>query len=163
MYISSTTPEQLLEGNTMTLHRVDDHTPLLYVSIFQGVHHRTVKQMHFIRWPDFGCPENSNALLAFARDVRIHMPRGGKRQGHQGPILVNCRLEHVHLRYRLAWSNNHRVWRVSSACIRRMFATAQVLSCLLSGTSRYLLTRACAHSWAYASMRSCTCVGMCLQ
>ena len=149
----------------MTFHRVDDddNTPLPYTSIFQGVHHRTVKQMHFIRWPDFGCPENSNALLAFARDVRIHLPRGGKRQGHQGPILVNCRLEHVHLRYGLTWSN-------IIQCVKRMqlphvgiLKITQVLSCLFLCTSQNCLTRACGHSHACPSKRSCTCVRICLQ
>ncbi|KFM66966.1 Phosphotidylinositol phosphatase PTPRQ, partial [Stegodyphus mimosarum] len=44
-----------------------------------------VKQMHFTRWPDFGCPESPDDLINFVRAVRDHLPRV-----RPGPILVHC-------------------------------------------------------------------------
>ncbi|XP_013791926.1 tyrosine-protein phosphatase 10D-like isoform X2 [Limulus polyphemus] len=50
-----------------------------------GNRHRIVKQMHFTRWPDFGCPENTEVMINFVRAVRDHIPRI-----NHGPLVVHC-------------------------------------------------------------------------
>ncbi|CAM1294425.1 PTPRB (predicted) [Pycnogonum litorale] len=50
-----------------------------------GKHDRVVKQLHFTRWPDFGCPEDTGSLLNFVQTVRTHTPHVAG-----GPILVHC-------------------------------------------------------------------------
>ncbi|XP_054716770.1 tyrosine-protein phosphatase 10D-like [Uloborus diversus] len=50
-----------------------------------GTRGREVKQLHFTRWPDFGCPESPEELLNFVRAVRDHLPRT-----QPGPIIVHC-------------------------------------------------------------------------
>lgn len=53
-----------------------------------GEKKRVVKHLHFISWPDFGCPENTAVLLDFVLGVRAHAP-SQPLQG-SGPILVHC-------------------------------------------------------------------------
>ncbi|XP_021372257.1 tyrosine-protein phosphatase 10D-like isoform X2 [Mizuhopecten yessoensis] len=46
---------------------------------------KKMKQVHYLKWPDMGCPDTSWLLLNFVQDVRLFMP-------HQnpGPIVVHC-------------------------------------------------------------------------
>lgn len=44
--------------------------------------------MMFTTWPDHGCPDNTDLLLDFVLNVRVHMPSGGRQHG---PVLVHCR------------------------------------------------------------------------
>ncbi|XP_076311179.1 tyrosine-protein phosphatase 10D-like isoform X2 [Tachypleus tridentatus] len=50
-----------------------------------GNRQRMVKQMHFTRWPDFGCPENTEVMINFVRAVRDHIPHVSP-----GPLIVHC-------------------------------------------------------------------------
>ena len=47
---------------------------------------RTVKQFHFIQWPDHGVPLFFSPLLAFVRRVRAFNPP----HDPAGPIVVHC-------------------------------------------------------------------------
>lgn len=50
-----------------------------------GERHRIITQMHFTKWPDFGCPENTELLINFVRTVRDRMVENDPH-----PILVHC-------------------------------------------------------------------------
>lgn len=45
---------------------------------------RSVIQLHFTCWPDFGVPEEARAMLKFVRHVRSHV------NPTQGPMVVHC-------------------------------------------------------------------------
>lgn len=55
-----------------------------------GERKRTLKHLHFIAWPDFGCPENTAVLLDFVTGVRSHMSNPSSQNSGSGPILVHC-------------------------------------------------------------------------
>ncbi|ESO85747.1 hypothetical protein LOTGIDRAFT_130294, partial [Lottia gigantea] len=57
----------------------------LYLCILQGMKSRTIKQFHFLKWPDFGCPEKTWLLLNFVTAVRAHLSNSCT-----GPIVVHC-------------------------------------------------------------------------
>ncbi|CAI9729415.1 phosphatidylinositol phosphatase PTPRQ [Octopus vulgaris] len=46
---------------------------------------KEVKQFHFLKWPDFGCPQNTSLLINFVQTIRTHMP-----YTDTGPTLVHC-------------------------------------------------------------------------
>ncbi|GAB1603058.1 tyrosine-protein phosphatase 10D-like isoform X2 [Argonauta hians] len=56
---------------------------ILDVSLGEKI--REVKQFHFLKWPDFGCPQNTSLLINFVQTVRTHMP-----YINTGPTLVHC-------------------------------------------------------------------------
>ncbi|KAJ8315116.1 hypothetical protein KUTeg_007266 [Tegillarca granosa] len=51
----------------------------------RGQKKRKIKQIHFLKWPDFGCPETTWLLLDFVMAVRLYKPHD-----MQGPIIVHC-------------------------------------------------------------------------
>uniref|UniRef100_T1IQG3 protein-tyrosine-phosphatase n=1 Tax=Strigamia maritima TaxID=126957 RepID=T1IQG3_STRMM len=53
--------------------------------LFMGTKTLEVKQMHFTKWPDFGCPENTSLLINFVQAVREHTPHG-----FIGPFVIHC-------------------------------------------------------------------------
>ncbi|XP_023213870.1 tyrosine-protein phosphatase 10D-like [Centruroides sculpturatus] len=50
-----------------------------------GEKQRVMTQMHFTKWPDFGCPENTELLINFVRTVRDRMI-----ENDPNPMLVHC-------------------------------------------------------------------------
>ena len=48
---------------------------------------RTVLQMYFTNWPDFGCPEDPADMIQFIMAARSN----NESQGGKAPILVHCR------------------------------------------------------------------------
>ena len=58
------------------------------ITHIQGAAQRVIKQFHYLRWPDFGSPDNPEQLIEFVSDVRIHVPH---EQSGRGPIIVHCR------------------------------------------------------------------------
>ncbi|XP_052827070.1 tyrosine-protein phosphatase 10D isoform X2 [Octopus bimaculoides] len=55
------------------------------MDVNMGEHTKEVKQFHFLKWPDFGCPQNTSLLINFVQTVRTHMP-----YMDAGPTLVHC-------------------------------------------------------------------------
>lgn len=55
---------------------------------------RTVRQVHFNAWPDFGCPPNPADLLSFAAMIRAIYESECTQlcdEDRIGPIVVHCR------------------------------------------------------------------------
>ncbi|ELT95888.1 hypothetical protein CAPTEDRAFT_120303, partial [Capitella teleta] len=46
---------------------------------------RTIQQFHFLKWPDFDCPDNTQMLLNF-----VDVVRGNIRPSMSGPVIVHC-------------------------------------------------------------------------
>lgn len=60
------------------------------LEVKMGERKRMLKHLHFIAWPDFGCPENTAVLLDFVTGVRSHMSNPSSQNSGSGPILVHC-------------------------------------------------------------------------
>ena len=54
-----------------------------------------------MRWPDFGCPDTSDLLLTFVRDVRAHLLSymSQSLDRRKGPILIHCRYRTCHSKH----------------------------------------------------------------
>ena len=65
----------------------------------QGTQQRFLKQIHFMSWPDFGCPDNTGLLLQLVEDIRAQQfePKGFRA----GPLLVHCRYREMG--HAIAW------------------------------------------------------------
>ncbi|XP_035825658.1 tyrosine-protein phosphatase 10D [Aplysia californica] len=50
-----------------------------------GNYNRTIHQFHFLKWPDFGCPDKTYLLLNLVAAVRDHTPHNPNH-----PMLVHC-------------------------------------------------------------------------
>lgn len=46
---------------------------------------RTIKQIHYINWPDFGCPDKTKDLLNLVQVVRNEF-----RPDFKGPVVIHC-------------------------------------------------------------------------
>lgn len=58
---------------------------------------KLVRQLHFIDWPDFGCPENPEMLISFIHTMRsqsiaLTSLTDPYHNFPSSPILVHCRL-----------------------------------------------------------------------
>ncbi|KAK3097674.1 hypothetical protein FSP39_012005 [Pinctada imbricata] len=63
---------------------LDDYT-LRVISVELGNKKKRIKQFHYLKWPDMGCPETTWLLLNFAQTMRIYLPHNCP-----GPIVVHC-------------------------------------------------------------------------
>lgn len=50
-----------------------------------GNRNRTIHQVHFLKWPDFGCPDKTYLLLNLVAAVRDHTPHNPNN-----PMLIHC-------------------------------------------------------------------------
>ncbi|KAG1652516.1 Receptor-type tyrosine-protein phosphatase beta [Nymphon striatum] len=71
---------------TMTSESILSNFSIRVFLIQLGKRERIVKQLHFNKWPDFGCPEDTSSLLNFIKAVHSHTPHFGT-----GPIVTHCR------------------------------------------------------------------------
>ncbi|XP_062589565.1 phosphatidylinositol phosphatase PTPRQ-like isoform X2 [Saccostrea cucullata] len=58
---------------------------LRVMSVKLGNRTRKVKQLHYLKWPDMGCPETTWLLLNFVGATRLYLPHNDP-----GPIVVHC-------------------------------------------------------------------------
>ncbi|XP_050392227.1 receptor-type tyrosine-protein phosphatase eta [Patella vulgata] len=82
------TNEPIYFGDLIVRMRSESVLPDYVIRIIDvqlGIKKRTVKQFHFLKWPDFGCPEKTWLLLNFVTAVRAHIPNTPN-----GPMLVHC-------------------------------------------------------------------------
>ncbi|XP_062605500.1 tyrosine-protein phosphatase 10D-like isoform X2 [Saccostrea cucullata] len=88
IYWPETTREPVYYGDLVVEIESESTLPdyvLRVMSVKLGDRARKVKQLHYLKWPDMGCPETTWLLLNFVGATRLYLPHNDP-----GPIVVHC-------------------------------------------------------------------------
>lgn len=104
--------------------KVPEHVSESSLPFFQCS--RTLKQLHYVTWPDHGVPESIPSILQMLEEMRSYQTRA------DAPVCIHCRSdfsEHMYLEVLACWAAQH-----LRCAVTAVLAVAGLESCVSSTT-----------------------------